>query len=172
MGPDPAGGCWGSWALGHLSWEGGLPGSGKGFSILLSSWAILAIHSFILPTNPHWSPVGCQGFLSVSNGKEPTCQCRRCSRPRFSFWVGRIPWRRKWQPSPVFLRKSHGQRELDGLQSIASQKSQTQLSDSVSLCWVSGPVLGSWDTVGTQQTCLCGLTLYWGRWTLNNEWPS
>ena len=30
-------------------------------------------------------------------------------------WVGKIPWKRKWQPTPVFLpRKSHGQRSLAG----------------------------------------------------------
>ena len=30
-------------------------------------------------------------------------------------WVGKIPWRRKWQPTPIFLpRKSHGQRSLTG----------------------------------------------------------
>ena len=33
-------------------------------------------------------------------GKESTCQCRR---HRFDPWVGKIPWRRKWQPTPVFL---------------------------------------------------------------------
>ena len=33
----------------------------------------------------------------------------------FSSWVGKIPWRRKWQPIPVFLLgKSHGQRSLVG----------------------------------------------------------
>ena len=42
------------------------------------------------------------------SGKESTCQCRR---HRFNPWVGRIPWRRKWQLTPVFLPgKSHGQR--------------------------------------------------------------
>ena len=30
-------------------------------------------------------------------------------------WVGKIPWRRKWQPTPVFLPgESHGQRSLAG----------------------------------------------------------
>ena len=30
-------------------------------------------------------------------------------------WVGKIPWRRKWQPTPVFLlEKPHGQRSLVG----------------------------------------------------------
>ena len=37
---------------------------------------------------------------------------RRCW---FDPWVGKIPWRRKWQPTPVFLPgKSHGQRSLVG----------------------------------------------------------
>ena len=40
-------------------------------------------------------------------------------------WVGKIPWRRKWQPTPVFLlEKSHGQRSLAGY----SPKSRVQLS--------------------------------------------
>ena len=34
-------------------------------------------------------------------------------RPGFDSWVGKIPWRRKWQPTPVFLPgESHGQRSL------------------------------------------------------------
>jgi len=46
------------------------------------------------------------------SGKESTCQCRRC---RFDLWVGKIPWRRKLQTTPVFLPgKSHGQRSLVG----------------------------------------------------------
>ena len=36
-------------------------------------------------------------------------------RPGFDLWVRKIPWRRKWQPTPVFLPgKSHGQREEPG----------------------------------------------------------
>ena len=36
-------------------------------------------------------------------------------RLRFDPWVGKIPWRRKWQPTPVFLLgKFHGQRSLAG----------------------------------------------------------
>ena len=34
---------------------------------------------------------------------------------QFDPWVGKIPWRRKWQPTPVFLPgKSHGGRSLVG----------------------------------------------------------
>ena len=44
-------------------------------------------------------------------------------------WVEKIPWRRTWQPTPVFLPgKSHGQRSLAG--SVHGEsKSQTHLSD-------------------------------------------
>ena len=39
----------------------------------------------------------------------------QCRRPRFNPLVGKIPWRRKWQPTPVFLpREFHGQRNLVG----------------------------------------------------------
>ena len=42
-------------------------------------------------------------------------QCKRFRRPEFDPWVGKTPWRKKWQPTPVFLlRKSHGQRSLVG----------------------------------------------------------
>ena len=46
------------------------------------------------------------------SGKELACQCRR---PGFNPWVGKIPWRRKWQPTPVFLPgESHGHGSLVG----------------------------------------------------------
>ena len=49
-------------------------------------------------------------FYRCLSGKESACQCRRHG---FNPWVGKIPWRRKWQPPPVFLlRKSHGQKSL------------------------------------------------------------
>ena len=48
-------------------------------------------------------------------GKESTCQRRRCKRHGFDLYVGKIPWKRKWQTTPVFLPgKSHGQRSLAG----------------------------------------------------------
>ena len=34
------------------------------------------------------------------NGNESTCQCRR---PRFDPWIGKFPWRKKWQLTLVFL---------------------------------------------------------------------
>ena len=62
----------------------------------------------------------CNGLvLSMSQGGCPSgpavkesLQCRKCS---FEIWVRKIPWSRKWQPTPVFLPgESHGQRSLAG----------------------------------------------------------
>ena len=49
-------------------------------------------------------------FPGGTGGKEPVCQCKRGG---FNPWAGKISWRRKWQPTQVFLpRKSHGHRSL------------------------------------------------------------
>ena len=49
------------------------------------------------------------------SGKEFACQCRRRRRCGFDSWVGKIPWRRTWQPTPVLLPgESRGQRSLVG----------------------------------------------------------
>ena len=47
------------------------------------------------------------------SGRESSCQCRRHKRCRFDPWVRKIPQRRRWQPTPIFLTgESHGQRNL------------------------------------------------------------
>ena len=66
----------------------------------------------------HW-----EYFPGGTSGKEHTCQCRRHKRHRFDPWVGKIPWRRAWQPTPVFLPgESPWTEEPDGLQSIELQR--------------------------------------------------
>ena len=47
-----------------------------------------------------YSPVG---FPGGASGKEPTSQCRRYKKCGFDAWVRKIPWRRTWQSTPVFL---------------------------------------------------------------------
>ena len=55
------------------------------------------------------------GFPGGTSGKEPACQCRSHRSRGFDGWVGKIPWSRKWQPTPVFLPgESYGQRSLVG----------------------------------------------------------
>ena len=44
-----------------------------------------------------------------TDGKEPAYECKRCKRCGFDPWVRKIPWRREWQPTPVFLPgETHG----------------------------------------------------------------
>ena len=56
-----------------------------------------------------------EGLPRWLSGKESTCQGERHKRHGFNPWVGKIPWRREWQPPPVHLPgESHGQRSLAG----------------------------------------------------------
>ena len=58
--------------------------------------------------------------------KELTCQCRRHKGRGFDPWVGKIPWRRAWQPTPVFLpAESHGQKGLSGYSPWGHKESDT-----------------------------------------------
>ena len=40
-------------------------------------------------------------------------------------WVGKIPWKRAWQPTPVFLENPHGQRSLEGYRPWGCKESDT-----------------------------------------------
>ena len=100
----------------------------------------------------HGTPLGCMTYLGFSailkyeeriygkynygilnktglpwwlNSKESAFQCRRCG---FNPWVRKIPWRREWPPTQVFLPgKSHGQRSLVGyLPEVAKESDTTE----------------------------------------------
>ena len=80
-----------------------------------------------------WQPGWEGGFPGGTRGKEPACECRR--QTQIWSWIGKIPWRREWQPTPVFLPgEFHGQRTgilciLVGYTVHVVTKSQTWLSD-------------------------------------------
>ena len=63
-------------------------------------------------------------FPGGSDGKSVCLQCRR---PGLDPWVGRIPWRRKWQPTPVFLpgKFQARQRSLVGYSPWGCKESDT-----------------------------------------------
>ena len=105
------------------------PGEGKGYPLQYSSlensmdcrvrgvakgWTQLSEFHF------HFHMI-LRGFPGDSVVKESVCQCRRLKICGFHLWVRKIPWRRKWQPTPVFLPgESHRPEEPGGLQSIGS----------------------------------------------------
>ena len=65
-------------------------------------------------------------FPGGASGKEHACQCRRHKRWEFDPWMGKIPWRRKWQLTPVFLPgESHEQRSLAGYGPWSQRESDT-----------------------------------------------
>ena len=68
------------------------------------------------------------------SGKESTGQCRR---PGFNPWVRKIPWRRKWQPTLVFLLgESHGQRSLEGYSPWVAESAQWRRGAGDTLAWL------------------------------------
>ena len=78
--------------------------------------------TLLSPSAMFKDPCGYTWTSQVALVKEPTCQCRRHKRHGFDPCVGKIHWRRAWQPTPIFLSgKSHGQ-EHHGIQSIMLQR--------------------------------------------------
>ena len=75
------------------------------------------------------------------SGKESACQSRRCRRHSLDPWVGKTPWRRKWQPTTVFLLgKSHGQRGMVGYSPWGHKESDTTEHAHTSLLHVMFPL--------------------------------
>ena len=100
------------------------------------------------------------------SGRESSCQCWR---HRFNPWTGKIPWRRRWQPTPVFLPgKPHGQRGLAGC-SPRGWRSQTGPSAAQrhgrfyargGVEWVRQGLFGA-QTLNIHHLSLCRKKIYW-----------
>ena len=85
-----------------------------------------------------------EGFLQWLSGKESAYQSRR---PPFLPWVGKIPWRRARQPTPVFLPgKSHGQRSLAGYSPWGCKRVRDDLVTEQQQVNRAKPVFGSRET--------------------------
>ena len=99
-----------------LYWAGNNQDSGRIFDLPADCSNTFRLESLI----PEWS------FPGGASGREPTHQRQRCKGRGFDPWVGKIPCRRKWQPTPVFLpRASHGQRSLAGYSPWGHKESDT-----------------------------------------------
>ena len=81
----------------------------------------------------------------------------QCRRPRFDPWVRKIPWRRKWQPTPVSLPgESHGQRNLVGYSPWGPKESDTEQLSLSHMCGGHLTLVGDWDfqRILSQVVCL------------------
>ena len=89
--------------------------------------SLLSFSMITVTTTWNYSCLSClQGFQGGASGKEPAYQCRRLKGCGLGPWVGKIPWRRKWKPTPVFLSgESHGQRSLAGYSPWGHKESDT-----------------------------------------------
>ena len=91
-----------------------------------SNWVCMHKHTH---SHTHTLTHTHMGFSGGASGKKPACQCKKCKRCGFNPWVWKIPWRRAWQPTPIFLPgECHGQMSLVGYHPW-NCKCQTQLND-------------------------------------------
>ena len=116
------------------------------------------------------------GFPGGTSSKEPACQCRRHKRRGFDPWVKKIPWRRKWQPTPVFLPgESRGERSLVGygpwgrteLDTTEATEHTVQIVSSLSPCAHLAPLLRC-NPFEDSAKCPCVMNSlplgWWGLW--------
>ena len=127
-------GCWGSDTTERLHFDFSLSCIGEGYGNPLQcsclenprdgeAWWAAVYGVAQSRTQLKWRSSSSSSNPRWLSDKESTCQCRRL---RFDPWVGKIPWRRKWQPTSVFLPgKSHGERNLVGYSPWAHKKSDT-----------------------------------------------
>ena len=109
---------------------------------LLEVICLLVVSSWVrkIPWRREWLPTpvfvpgefhGQRSLVSCTHGvghdlatkQQQIRICLQCRRPSFNPWVRKIPWRREWQPTPVFLPgESPRKEEPGGLQSIDLQR--------------------------------------------------
>ena len=78
-----------------------------------------------------------QCFPGGSDGKESVC---KAGDPWFDPWFRKIPWRKEWRPTPVFLPgELHGQRSLKGYSPRGRKELDTaEATDAHTRTWTSG----------------------------------
>ena len=89
------------------------------------------------------------GIPGGASGKEPACQCRGCERRGFDPWVGKIPWRRAWQPALVISpRKSHGERWGYSFRGVTKGQTRLKQLRHTHPTWLGAPATDTPGAVG------------------------
>ena len=92
------------------------------------------IKSSVLKGNGQFTRASQVVVVVKKKKKKTTCQYRRYKSCGFNLWVKKIPWRRAWQPTLVFLpAESHWQRSLAGYRPIGSHRVRPDWN---SLAWM------------------------------------
>ena len=91
--------CTPSWRKCYHRMAPGLSSLKKNNVFLVVSQEKITISQIRYSWNLSLAKLGTPRWLS---GKETSCKCRRHRRHGFDPWVRMVPWRRKWQPIPVF----------------------------------------------------------------------
>ena len=74
----------------------------------------------------HYRTLPTRGFPGGTSGKNAPVNAGDETDPGSTPWVGKIPWRRRWQPTPALLpRKFHGWRSLVGYSPWGRKESET-----------------------------------------------
>ena len=130
------------------AWKGRLIGP-RSLATKTQSWgsnlpSLAALFTATHPPLPQWHGLGSLPFMLPRwhSDKESACQCRRHV---FNPWVRKMPWRRKWQSTPVcFPGKFHEQRlKSMGLQSVGTTEHKYWLTVYPTLHSVSSPSVHS-----------------------------
>ena len=103
-----------------------LPGSSVHgiFQARVLEWVAISFSYIYLHT--YYMVLNIVGLLRWFSGKEMPVIATRGRRGRYNLWVGKILWRRKWQPTPAFLPgESYGQRSLVGYNPQGHKESDT-----------------------------------------------
>ena len=104
-------------------------------------------------------------------------QCRRHRRHTFDPWVRKIPWRRAWQPTLVFLpRESRGQRGLVGCGLWGGKESKTtEVTEHAHTGTVKHTLLPTGIFSEEKQLMIMKkwtmtTTAGWGEWAMIHHW--
>ena len=90
---------------------------------LLLLTMMFRVNSFMDKISLFWNKNQPNGLPSGASGKESVCQCRKRKGHEFDPWVRKIPWRRAWQPTSIFLpAESLGQRSLAGYSPLGGKE--------------------------------------------------
>ena len=132
---------WDGWMASPTQWTWVWIGDGQEGLACCSPWG----HKELDITN--WTGLNWTYPHLASLGAQRGSVCLQCGRPGFDPLVGKIPWKRKWQPTPVFLpEEPHGWRSLVGCSpQVHKQSGVTE--------WLHS--LHSYTLSGLKSTLLC-----------------